>query len=183
MKKIKKLRKAKTPRASKRRQTVVARRRRRAEKPPVVEVVIPPVVEAAPIDAPAPIELLDTASLIDLPLAEKAPRAFVLNHARELCIETRESSYGDPLENFRVIGELQDCFWTAVERSKAKKFEPYNAEVFNQNTAFGHAIDMIMTQLARIATTPLNQPQIDRFIDGAAYFAIAHEVAERAESL
>lgn len=125
--------------------------------------------------------------------AQNSHRANVLEDARNLTLGARNRSYGDPLENFTVTTDLKRIFWGAVARSNVLKNkhestagsndpqnatgnDPRTSAVYSQNTPFGHAIDMILTNLGRIATTPSAEVQYDRYVDTAAYSAIAYEV-------
>lgn len=88
--------------------------------------------------------------------------------------------YGDPLNNFSAAAELKKIFWKWFAGAIKGSISPDNREKFlGRYTAHGHAIDMILTKLARIATCPTASVVEDCYIDGAAYFALAREVSER----
>jgi hypothetical protein len=96
-------------------------------------------------------------------------RESILREGIEVTTGPRNRKYGDPGFNFRCITELKKTFWGYMAMSD-KKVE--------QNSPFGHAIDMVLTNLARIATSPTTAFERDRFVDGATYLAIAFEVGE-----
>jgi hypothetical protein len=97
-------------------------------------------------------------------------RAQVLQDGIDLTLGDRNRSYGDPLENFSITAELKRAFWRGMGRSGKK---------VAQNSEFGHSIDMVLTNLARIASSPSTHLETDRFVDGANYMAIAYEVGVR----
>lgn len=109
---------------------------------------------------------------------ESTKRGEILFRARDLTVGDRNRAYGNPYDNFLVTAELKRVFWHAVAKSKATK-SSFPENIYNQDTPFGHAIDMVLTNLGRIAASPMSKPQLDRFIDGAAYIAIAGELADR----
>jgi hypothetical protein len=104
---------------------------------------------------------------------DPAIREQLLNDAREITMGDRNRSYGDPLENFRLTAQFKELFWRAMELSHKNRCW--------QNSPFGHSIDMLFTNLARIATSPTTHLERDRFMDGANYLAIAYEVGVRSE--
>lgn len=114
-------------------------------------------------------------------------RAMILSEACDLTLGARNRTYGDPFENFDVTTQLKRVFWGAVARSNHLKAEHTGNDridaIYAQNTPFGHSIDMILTNLGRIATTPSADIQRDRYLDTAAYAAIAYEVGVKSALL
>lgn len=99
----------------------------------------------------------------------------------------REEAYGDPLDNFCAVSQLKEIFWRFFNRATFNtipSIELSSSDIegekrLGRNSPHGHAIDMILTNLARIATQPSSAPSADRYVDIAGYAALAHEVAER----
>ena len=110
------------------------------------------------------------AAVAGIPMQEKALREQILTEGLALTMGDRNKAYGDPLRNFELTASLKNAFWCAMMVS--------NKEV-QQNSPFGHAIDMVFTNLARIATSPTTHLERDRFVDMANYAAIAYEVGMR----
>jgi hypothetical protein len=105
-------------------------------------------------------------------MAEQAIRAVLLDDAKALTMGDRNRSYGDPFINFSLTAQLKQLFWDAMEAS---------GKDVQQNSPFGHSLDMVMTNLARIATSPSTHLERDRYLDGSNYFAIAYEVGVRGD--
>lgn len=99
-----------------------------------------------------------------------AIREQLLKDGLALTMGDRNRSYGDPFINFMLTARMKELFWDAMEAS---------GKSVQQNSPFGHSIDMALTNLARIATSPTTHLERDRFLDGANYFAIAFEVGTR----
>ena len=101
-------------------------------------------------------------------------RVQILEAGRDLTLGDRNISYGDPLENHEAIAALKRAFWDAV-------YFGGNTPHFEQNSAFGCAIDAILTNLGRIASAPSRQAMLamDRYIDAATYTATAYEIGMR----
>lgn len=108
-------------------------------------------------------------------VAPKPLRAQILDDARDLTLGARNEVYGDPLTNFEAIVALKCAFWDANMKTA-------NAEI-SQNTVFGHGIDLLLTNLGRIASAPTLEAALaeDRYKDGVNYLALAYEVAQRSK--
>ena len=94
-------------------------------------------------------------------LAASPARVGILNEAALLTAGDREQDYGPPLLNAILAGSLKQCFRTHATRS----IGPAEMEF----------LDMILTKLSRIGSGPA--PKRDNYVDGAAYFGLAFEVA------
>jgi hypothetical protein len=101
-----------------------------------------------------------------------AIRAVLLDDAKALTMGDRNRSYGDPFINFTLTARMKQLFWDAMEAS---------GKDVQQNSPWGHSVDMVLTNLARIATSPSTHLERDRYLDGANYFALAYEVGCRAD--
>jgi hypothetical protein len=101
-------------------------------------------------------------------------RAKVLNTGLNITMGDRNQSYGDPLENFEAIASLKRSFWHSIHYGN-------NDPLITQNSAVGHAIDMVLNNIGRIASAPSLKAimEIDRCVDGATYLAIFHELLVR----
>jgi hypothetical protein len=115
---------------------------------------------------------LKASALSNPVMAEQAIRAVLLDDAKALTMGDRNRSYGDPFINFSLTAQLKQLFWDAMEAS---------GKDVQQNSPFGHSLDMVMTNLARIATSPSTHLERDRYLDGSNYFAIAYEVGVRGD--
>lgn len=104
--------------------------------------------------------------------APTAIREQLLKDGLALTMGERNRSYGDPFINFMLTARMKELFWDAMEAS---------GKSVQQNSPFGHSIDMVITNLARVATSPTTHLERDRFLDGANYMAIAYEVGVRGE--
>lgn len=89
-----------------------------------------------------------------------------LRKAFECVNETREESYGNPEDNFRMIAE----FWNTYDRFRADE----------ETSAIDVAVKMILLKLARICTGKAYE---DGFIDIAGYAAIGYELADLSNEL
>ncbi len=94
-------------------------------------------------------------------------RGQLLDRAKALTLGDREQAYGDPLTNFELVGKLKHLFWTH--------------SIGSRSSSWGHAIDMILTNLARIATAPTPEAALaeDRYVDLCGYASLAYEVGKR----
>lgn len=90
------------------------------------------------------------------------PRLTILRKASSLISGDREAAYGPPKRNLTCAGELKAVFRKWLEKSE-RKITPGELE----------ALDMVMTKLGRLAT---GSGQLDTYVDGAAYFALAGEL-------
>ncbi len=88
-------------------------------------------------------------------------RVNILNTAAELTSGDRDIDYGPPIVNLTAAGALKDTFRRHLRRP--------------MSVGELEAIDMVLSKLGRIATGKI---KADNYIDGAAYFAIAGEIAE-----
>jgi hypothetical protein len=108
-------------------------------------------------------------------VAADAPlRAQALQRGIDITCGSRNEAYGDPLDNFTAIGALKASFWEHVKSSP-------NASYIQQNSAIGHAFDMVFNNLGRIASAPNLEAALsdDRYVDGITYYAIAFELMKR----
>lgn len=89
-------------------------------------------------------------------------RVEILNEGAALTNGDRDKEYGTPFNNMTCAGEMKAVFrkWLARDISPGEQ----------------EALDMVMTKLSRLAC---GKPKPDTYVDGAAYFAIAGEVAEQ----
>lgn len=93
--------------------------------------------------------------------ATKPMRVAILEEGARITGGDREASYGPPKVNLACAGELKAVFRKHMRRElSAGELE---------------AVDMVLTKLGRVATSPA--PVRDTYVDGAAYFAIAGEIA------
>lgn len=124
----------------------------------------------------APFNIGDRVILENFPEEPLPVRAELLNAARDLTLGDRNKQYGDPLTNFMAIVELKKAFWEAARRDS-----PSGLAHIEQNTVWGHAIDMLINNLGRIASAPTRDAAMaeDRYKDGINYLAIAYELAKR----
>lgn len=121
----------------------------------------------------------------------------LLDRVKQTISYDREERYGDPLFDFETIAALKKVFWDAVNRgtgttildapllqdSMGNKYLPTSTLMpkYNQNTAFGHSIDMVFMNLGRMATAPAAEhgAALERFMDSVGYLALAYEVANK----
>ena len=94
---------------------------------------------------------------------QKSPRVAALETATQLTSTTRNAQYGAPLKNLSCAAALRAVY---KEYAGEYKYSP----------AHDAAIEQVMLKLARIATGQTGNAE--NYIDGAAYFAIAHECQE-----
>lgn len=83
-------------------------------------------------------------------------RGEILKEAERLTHGNRNSNYGEPLVNHQRIADI----WSVILGVKVRPDQV--------------ALCMVGVKIARLVETPQHQ---DSFIDGAAYFAIAGEIA------
>lgn len=113
----------------------------------------------------------------DRPESEKPKftlRGSILHEGRMITEDQRNGSYGDPLFNLGTTAALKEVFWTAFDQAK---HSPEHVRIHGRNSAHGHAIDMVLTKIARLATCKDEEPHRDTYTDAAVYSAIAYEVA------
>jgi len=91
----------------------------------------------------------------------EAVRVDILLEAANLTNGDRDLEYGPPAVNLAAAGELKAVFRKHLRRA----ISPGEME----------AIDMVLTKIGRVATGP--RTKRDTYVDGAAYFAIAGEIA------
>lgn len=136
---------------------------------------------AKPLVEPQPGPFIVKAPMPSIP--PQPWRSIILTRAHQITMGDRNRSYGDPLENFDAIASLKEAFWNAVAKAAISATPPESPVLvgpkFHQNTPFGHAIDMVFNNLGRIASAPTRAAgiNIDRFMDGCNYLAIAGEIA------
>jgi hypothetical protein len=90
-------------------------------------------------------------------------RVSILNEGAKLTSGDRDKSYGDPLVNLGLAGQIKDL----CRRAQARSMHPAEVE----------ALDQVITKIARCYTGPVVKQ--DNYVDGATYFAIAGEAATR----
>lgn len=95
--------------------------------------------------------------------AEMTKRGQILETAKNLTEGDRNKAYGDPSIGLACMNELQETF---------RKYATSEAV----DPAHLAAMNMVFTKISRIATGAYRE---DNYIDGAAYIAIAGELAER----
>lgn len=94
-------------------------------------------------------------------MADKSTRVRILETGAKLTSGDRDKSYGDPIKNLTLAGELK-----RLVRAHAARDLPAGEQ---------EALDQVLTKIARCYTGSYHP---DNYIDGAAYFAIAGEIAE-----
>jgi hypothetical protein len=123
----------------------------------------------------------------------------LLNEAAKVTGLDRQPVYGDPLVNFAAVSDLKSAFWGHVTKQVALQLVDgpkipaqgeacvsnlgkffLSKDIRFQNTPFGHAIDMILAKLGRLASSPADVVQKDNLLDLCAYAAIAYEIAAKA---
>lgn len=103
-------------------------------------------------------------------------RGSILAEGKIITESDHQISYGDPLFNLSTIAKLKSVFWNAFyESNRSVQFH----DRCGRNSAHGHAIDMVLTKLARIATSPDESANRNSYTDMAVYSAIAYEMAIR----
>lgn len=90
------------------------------------------------------------------PLPLSTVRGNILTKAKELTIGERNKTYGDPIENFTRFGQILTGYF-------GMEFSAHDA-----------AMIMMLAKVARVPATPTHE---DNYVDGAAYLAIAGEMA------
>ena len=93
-------------------------------------------------------------------------RAQILNEARDIVCSDRNKQYGEPEDNFAVIGEL----WSQYLRRAKDVAIDLN----------GYDVGMLMA-LFKIGRLETGTPKRDNFVDLAGYVACAAEIALREE--
>ena len=93
-------------------------------------------------------------------------RAQILNEARDIVCSDRNKQYGEPEDNFAVIGEL----WSQYLRRAKNVAIDLN----------GYDVGMLMA-LFKIGRLETGTPKRDNFVDLAGYVACAAEIALREE--
>lgn len=88
-------------------------------------------------------------------------RTDILNEALRLTTSDRNSTYGPPLPNLTLSTKLKEAFRTYSTAS----LHPAEQE----------AIEMLLTKLSRIGCA--QSCHMDNYVDGAAYLALAGEIA------
>ena len=93
-------------------------------------------------------------------------RARILNEARDIICSDRNKQYGEPEDNFAVIGEL----WSQYLRRAKDVAIDLN----------GYDVGMLMA-LFKIGRLETGTPKRDNFVDLAGYVACAAEIALKEE--
>ena len=97
-------------------------------------------------------------------------RAKILDEAAKIICSDRNDEYGEPEDNFEVIGKLWGAFLTARCAPVGTEIEMGAAEVAEM---------MALFKIGRLASAYC--PKRDSFVDCAGYIACAGEIALRGE--
>lgn len=97
-------------------------------------------------------------------------RAKILDEAAKIICSDRNDEYGEPEDNFEVIGKLWSAFLTARCAPVGTEIEMGPAEVAEM---------MALFKIGRLASAYC--PKRDSFVDCAGYIACAGEIALRGE--
>lgn len=100
-----------------------------------------------------------------LPDADFSSRVAILIEGAKLTQGDRDKSYGDPIYNLTLAGELKNLIRIHARRN----ISPGELE----------ALDNVLAKVARCITGGYKR---DNYVDGATYFAIAGELGEKAEA-
>lgn len=92
------------------------------------------------------------------------PRVAILLEGAKLTSGERDVAYGPPQINLELAGKLKEL----LRQYGTRDVSPAELE----------ALDMVCTKLSRVVT---GQYKHDNYVDGATYFAIAGEMAMKAE--
>ena len=92
---------------------------------------------------------------------EAPTRIRILQEGARLTSGNRDVSYGPPIHNLTLAGELKQVLRARMRR--------------NMSPGELEALDQVLTKIARCATGGYNR---DNYVDGATYFAIAGEIGE-----
>ena len=111
-------------------------------------------------------EIPETAAETTEDAAIERIRAQILNEARDIICSDRNKQYGEPEDNFAVIGEL----WSQYLRRAKNVAIDLN----------GYDVGMLMA-LFKIGRLETGTPKRDNFVDLAGYVACAAEIALREE--
>lgn len=111
-------------------------------------------------------EIPETAAETTEDAAIERIRAQILNEARDVICSDRNKQYGEPEDNFAVIGEL----WSQYLRRAKDVAIDLN----------GYDVGMLMA-LFKIGRLETGTPKRDNFVDLAGYVACAAEIALREE--
>lgn len=144
-----------------------------------VEEPAPEGVPQNPPEDPRDASLRDATA--EAPDDIRTPREKVLDTARRLVSQDRQASYGSPSMNFSCAADLKTVYWTYFY-SIITSENTERLKLRGHHSPFGHAIDLILTNLARWATSPQTESQEDRSIDIAGYAALAQEVSTKASA-
>ena len=87
-------------------------------------------------------------------------RVRILADGARLTNGDRDKEYGPPLNNFSLSGKIKRL----LREHTGRDIHPAEQE----------ALDMVVTKLSRAVA---GKPKRDTYVDGAAYFAIAGEIA------
>ena len=109
-------------------------------------------------------EIPETAAETTEAAAIERIRAQILNEARDIICSDRNKQYGEPEDNFAVIGEL----WSQYLRRAKDVAIDLN----------GYDVGMLMA-LFKIGRLETGTPKRDNFVDLAGYVACAAEIALR----
>lgn len=97
-------------------------------------------------------------------------RAKILDEAAKIICSDRNDEYGEPEDNFEVIGKLWSAFLSARCAPVGVQIEMGPAEVAEM---------MALFKIGRLASAYC--PKRDSFVDCAGYIACAGEIALRGE--
>jgi len=102
----------------------------------------------------------------------QTPRGDILRKAANLTEGDRNATYGDPVTNLGIQGELTSPFLRVLQNNP--KF--YTLPETTRHALLG-AMFQVLGKIARIAAG--DPKHMDNYIDGAAYLAIAGEAVQR----
>ena len=111
-------------------------------------------------------EIPETAAETNEDAAIERIRAQILNEARDIICSDRNKQYGEPEDNFAVIGEL----WSQYLRRAKDVAIDLN----------GYDVGMLMA-LFKIGRLETGTPKRDNFVDLAGYVGCAAEIALKEE--
>lgn len=99
-----------------------------------------------------------------MPKDNPVTRQHILQIAQQLTSGDRDKVYGPPIVNLTRFAELLTAY-------------------FDRHIEFTTADGAMVMALAKVSRVPASPTHIDNYIDGAAYFAIAGECADRLSAM
>ena len=110
----------------------------------------------------APAKVMDEPEFVKANPETERIRAQILNEARDIICSDRNKQYGEPEDNFAVIGELWSQY---LRRAKGANFD-----------LNGYDVGMLMA-LFKVGRLETGTPKRDTFVDLAGYVGCAAEIA------